>query len=251
MTRPGTGVSLEAVVFDAGGTLVRLDFEWMAMAVTQLGFSLDAARLRRGEIEGRRRYDESRGGADAALPQPLGSVGDIRAYLGGMLAAAGVPPYMIGPVVVRLLARDRVNGLWSRPMEGAREALDAVAGMGLRCAVISNSDGRAESILWSCDMLRGVEFVVDSQVVGIEKPDPGIFRIALERLGIEPARALFVGDIRSVDEAGARAAGIRFVLLDPFGDYGAPGSPRIAGMHELAARVASGFDVVPAHGRPA
>jgi hypothetical protein len=48
-----------------------------------------------------------------------------------------------------------------------------------------------------------------------------------------------------VDEAGARAAGMRFVLLDPFGDYGAPESPRIAGMHELAGWVASHFDVVP------
>jgi len=234
---------LEAVVFDAGGTLVRLDYEWMAVAVTQMGHPVDAVRLRRGEIEGRRRYDASRGAADAALPQPLGAVGDVRSYLGGMLAAAGLPHYLIGPAIVRLLARDRTGGLWARPMEGAREALDAVAEMGLRCAVISNSDGRAEAILERCGMTRGVEFVLDSHFVGVEKPDLGIFRTALDRLALAPERALFVGDIRSVDEAGARSAGMPFVLIDPYGDYASPGSPAIPGLESLAAFVAQSYAV--------
>jgi hypothetical protein len=51
----GARPALDAVVFDAGGTLVRLDFEWMAEAVTRSGVPLDAATLRRAEIEGRRR----------------------------------------------------------------------------------------------------------------------------------------------------------------------------------------------------
>ncbi|HEY3217069.1 MAG TPA: HAD family hydrolase [Candidatus Eisenbacteria bacterium] len=243
-SRSGQDASrLAAVVFDAGGTLVRLDYEWMALAITQMGHPMDAARLRRGEIEGRRRYDSSRGIGDAALPQPLGANGDIRAYLGGMLAAAGLPHYLIGPVIVRLLARDRTSGLWARPMEGARQALDAVAEMGLRCAVISNSDGRAEATLERCEMTRGVEFVLDSHLVGVEKPDPGIFRMALERLAVAPERALFVGDIRSVDEAGARVAKMPFVLIDPYGDYAAPGTAAIAGLESLAAFVASSYAV--------
>ena len=55
--RPG----LDAVLLDAGGTLVRLDFEWMAETVTALGAPVSAATLRRAEIEGRRRYDRIRG----------------------------------------------------------------------------------------------------------------------------------------------------------------------------------------------
>ena len=111
--------TLEAVVFDAGGTLVRLDFEWMAATTRQLGFATDAAILRRAEIEGRRRYDQSRPGDDTTTP--LGSAGDIHAYFGGMLAGAGCPPHLIGPLVVRFLAHEKANGLWARPMEGARE----------------------------------------------------------------------------------------------------------------------------------
>ena len=59
----------------------------------------------------------------------------------------------------------------------------ALQAVGLRVAVVSNSDGRAERHLENADMLRGIEFVVDSHLVGIEKPDPAIFAVALGRLG--------------------------------------------------------------------
>jgi HAD superfamily hydrolase (TIGR01509 family) len=226
---------LEAVLLDAGGTLVRLDFEWMAEEVTRMGGSLDAATLRRAEIEGRRRYDASRGHATppGEAPAPLGAVGRIDAYFGGMLDAAGVPPALIAPAVERFHARHAECGLWTRPMEGAREALDALAALGLRLAVVSNSDGRAEMHLKDCDVHRGLEFVVDSHVVGVEKPDPAIFRVALDRMGLPASASVFVGDIRSVDEAGAGAAGTGFVLLDPSGAYASPGTEFIAGIHEL------------------
>ena len=232
--------ALDAVLFDAGGTLVRLDFEWMAMAITQLGARAEVEALRRGEIEGRRRYDQSRRQKDV-VAQPLGASGDVRAYLGGMLSAAGLPHYMIGPAIVRLLARDRTSGLWTRPAEGAKEALAAVAEMGLRCAVVSNSDGRAEALLARCGLLGGVEFVLDSHLEGVEKPDPRIFGTALERLGVSPERALFVGDIRSVDEVGARVAGMRFVLIDPYGDYAPQGVATIRGIGALPEFVSSTF----------
>jgi putative hydrolase of the HAD superfamily len=126
-------------------------------------------------------------------------------------------------------------------MEGARPALDWVCARGLRTAVVSNSDGRAAHHLYNADMLRGIEFVIDSHEVGIEKPDPAIFVLALARLGTAPGRTLFVGDIRSVDEVGARAAGMLFVLLDATGAYAAPGTPRVAGMAALADWVEATF----------
>ena len=236
---------LEAVICDAGGTLVRLDFEWMAADLTEHGVATDAARVRRAEVQGRRAYDASREAAVARAVSGGAPRGDVREYFGGTLAAAGVPAALIPAAVERCLARERARGLWCRPMEGAREALDALSAMGLRIAVVSNSDGRAEHHLASAGMMRGVEFVVDSHLVGIEKPDPAIFTVALTRLGTPPERTLFVGDIRSVDEAGARAAGMRFVLIDPHGDSGAPGGPSIAGMQDLAAWVADTYEVVP------
>jgi len=79
----------------------------------------------------------------------------------------------------------------------------------------------------------------------VEKPDPRIFAIALERLGVAPDRAIHVGDIVGLDVRGARRAGVEPVLMDPLGCY--PGSvdcPRIQRLADL-------LDLVPARAEPA
>ena len=81
---------------------------------------------------------------------------------------------------------------------------------------------------------RGLlDTVVDSHVVGVEKPDPEIFRIALERLSVAAEHAVFVGDVPSVDVAGARAAGIAPILLDRHGMYGDVDAPRLRSLGDL------------------
>ena len=230
---------LEAVVFDAGGTLVRLDFEWMSELLESFGMRVTATALRRAEVAGRRRYDGS-----PSLPAvegespPLGTVGDTRAYFGGMLEAAGVPAKATPPILDRFAERHAKCGLWTRPVEGARVMLDQIAAMGVRRAVVSNSDGRAEMHLIDCGVREGLEFVVDSHLVGVEKPAARIFEIALQRLDVPAERALYVGDIVAVDVNGARAAGMNVVLIDPYRDYAPRGVMQIPHIGALPAWIA-------------
>jgi FMN phosphatase YigB (HAD superfamily) len=245
MTERRERPSLDAVLFDAGGTLGRLDFEWMADCVSALGVKMDATTLRRAELEGRRRYDASAQHANAPTPDdpnpPMGVAGDTHEYFRGTLDAAGVPAAVVPDVLERWFERQRTHGLWLRVMEGAAGALAGVRALGLRRAVVSNSDGRAEHHIIDWGLRDELEFVIDSRLVGVEKPDPRIFRIALERMGVAPDRALYVGDIRCVDEVGSRAAAMHFVLIDPSGDYAAPGAPRVASIAELPAWIAGAF----------
>ena len=240
---------LEAVVFDAGGTLVRIDYEWLVEVLTGLGVTLDLDTMRRAEVEGRRRYDA----AASAMPNTprhgphptLGSIAPSRAYFAGMLEAAGCPAAHLEDVLARIQQRQVAPSLlWSRPKEGMRHAMDALAALGVRMCCVSNSDGRAELHLERTGMRDGLEFVIDSQVVGLEKPDPRIFALALERLGVAPERAVYVGDIRSVDAVGARNAGMHGVILDPFGDYVEPDQLAIRRPEELPALLASRFTLV-------
>ena len=62
-----------------------------------------------------------------------------------------------------------------------------------------------------------MDVVVISEEVGVTKPDPAIFQIALERLGCSPAQAVMLGDSWQVDVLGARQAGIRPVWFNRFG----------------------------------
>jgi putative hydrolase of the HAD superfamily len=55
--------------------------------------------------------------------------------------------------------------------------------------------------------------------VGVEKPDPRVFGMALSRLGVSPSEALYVGDIYEVDVVGARRAGMDVILLDPLANH--------------------------------
>jgi putative hydrolase of the HAD superfamily len=240
---------LEAVVFDAGGTLLRLDFEWMSGAVRALGHVVSAEALRRAEVSARKAFeevfDEPPPAAVAGEPR-LGEHGDTRLYFRVILEAAGVPLALVGPALERCFERQAGPGLWSRPAEGARGCLDALALLGLRLACVSNSDGRAEELLAACDMRRGLEFVVDSHHVGIAKPEAGIFRVALKRLGLPAERVLYVGDLRRVDGDGARGAGLHFVLLDPYGDYGVSGEPSIDTIARLPAWVTKHFTLATA-----
>jgi putative hydrolase of the HAD superfamily len=230
---------LEAVLFDAGGTLIRIDFEWIRDTVRAHGHESSLDELRRGEVQARRAFEEAflaeRSGDEA---EPMA---DHLLYFRVILTGAGVPPAVAAPVLAAIERRNADPGMWTRPVEGARSCLDALPLLGLRTACVSNSDGRAEQHLAACDMLRGLEFVVDSEKVGVAKPDPGIFRIALERLGLSPERVLYVGDLRGFDGRGARAAGMPFVIIDPFGDYAVDGEPAIDEIGRLPAWLAGRF----------
>jgi len=104
-----------------------------------------------------------------------------------------------------------------------RNALRALAALGLQLAVVSNADGTVEQQLRDDGIGQvgpgdGVEFaaVIDSRIVGVHKPDPAIFRLALDAMGVAPEHTLHIGDTPAADVVGARAAGIHPVLVDPF-----------------------------------
>jgi putative hydrolase of the HAD superfamily len=101
----------------------------------------------------------------------------------------------------------------------ALETIQARRRNGLVTAVISNWEDWLETLLVSLEVDRYFDFFVVSASVQLEKPDPAIFRYALDRAGVAPAEALHVGDSLSADVAGARAAGIVPLLLDRRGRY--------------------------------
>jgi putative hydrolase of the HAD superfamily len=94
-------------------------------------------------------------------------------------------------------------------LPGVRETLAGLAARGLALAVVADWDYSLHEHLSRHGLDRWFAAVVVSAEVGAGKPDPAPFLAALERLGVEPARALHVGD-DAVDEQGAAAAGMRF-----------------------------------------
>ena len=196
------------VLFDAGNTLVFLDYGRLASAIgTALGLPLTEAGLRLHGAEAARAMEEGQ-----LTDQERGTV-----FLLTLFERAGVPADRTEELTTALLDLHRREHLWGATEPGTAEALERLKRAGVRLAVVSNSDGRAATALAAAGLLDAFELVIDSGEVGVEKPDPRIFQIALERLGVDAADALYVGDLYEVDVVGARAAGIDVVLIDPAG----------------------------------
>jgi putative hydrolase of the HAD superfamily len=101
-------------------------------------------------------------------------------------------------------------------------AFERLRAAGVKVGIVSNWDTRLEGILVGLGLGALVETVVCSAVEGLRKPDPRIFELACERAGVRPERSAHVGDHMYADVIGARAAGMRPVLIDRHGHVGAP-----------------------------
>jgi putative hydrolase of the HAD superfamily len=200
----------KAVLFDAGNTLLFLDYPRMAAAVSaSTGVPLTGEVLAANAPAAARVMEEGK------------STDRERAgrYLKALFELSGVPASQ-GELVRDTLVRiHQEKHLWAGAPAGTLPALDRLKAAGIRIAVVSNSDGRADEGLQAAGMLDRFEFVIDSQLVGFEKPDPRIFQAALDRMGVPAAESLYIGDLYEVDVVGARAAGMDVILLDPGRQY--------------------------------
>jgi putative hydrolase of the HAD superfamily len=104
---------------------------------------------------------------------------------------------------------------------------------GVKVGVVSNWDGRLQHLLEGLALAPLLDTVVSSANVGLHKPDPRIFALACDRLGVEPAESAHVGDHFYSDVLGARAAGLHAVMIDRAGTGGSTSVPCIRTLDEL------------------
>jgi len=194
-----------AVLLDAGGVLL-LPTPWAIAAV------LRAAGGRVGIDDVRRWHYEATAAMDARDEV------DWHEYHELFASRAGVPEANFADATAALmdLYVAPAPTLWNVVPDGLDEQLAELHATGVAIAVVSNADGTVESLLRRSGLV--FDIVIDSQVVGFAKPRPEIFDIALGKLDVAAADAVHVGDTAWADVLGARAAGVRPLHMDPFGD---------------------------------
>ena len=151
-----------------------------------------------------------------------------------MYAALGLDDTACAAVIERLVGSHAKRHVWCSPDPAAARMLDALKKQGLILAVISNTeDGRLIDSLGAAGISDRFELLIDSHLVGHRKPEEAIFRLALDRLGIEAHEAAYVGDSYVHDALAARAIGLRGILLDPLDLHPESVCPRIKSLDEL------------------
>ena len=213
---------IDTVFLDVGNTLISIDFDRVAEELTARSFPSQPAALRRAEAAARPGYSERLFVTGVRTDRTL-----FHSYLCAILeqtpGLASLSPAALDELVTEvgpvLRPEGQANVLWRMVMPGVPDALERMRAAGLTLAVVSNSDGTCAQSLEAAGLLRYMTIVIDSAVAGVEKPDPRIFRIAVERAGADPQRSLYVGDLYHADVVGSRAAGLHALLLDPYGDW--------------------------------
>jgi putative hydrolase of the HAD superfamily len=118
--------------------------------------------------------------------------------------------------------------------DDVKPALEKLEDVGLRLGLISNFEGWLEKLLVELEIGHVFDVSVISGVEGVEKPDPRIYELALQKAGVEASRSVHVGDSVRFDIEPARSAGMNVVLLDRVGRYGgAEACPTISSLEEL------------------
>jgi len=216
----------KAVLLDVGGIFHLPDHERIRAAFARAEFTVNVDVLDRAHYAGAAQFPV---GVDVESDWKF----RWQQYLDAYITACGVghdDQVLRDDVHKHLDSEFAVGDLWSRIIPGSVDGLRALVATGVHVGIISNADGTVAERLAAQEVLQvgpglGIEVacVIDSGAVGVSKPDPRIFHIALDAIGIAASDSWYLGDMPGIDVVGARAAGLWPIVMDPFnfhsGDY--------------------------------
>lgn len=225
----GRSLALDTLFLDGGGVLVNPNWERVSAALLAHGVSASSAVLSAAEPLAKRDLD-----TPAAVP----ATSDAKRgwlYFDLVLSHAGIERSEATDAALRDLRdyHSRFN-LWESVPAEVRPALERFKAAGLRLVVVSNANGTIQVLFDRLGLAPFFDFLFDSHVEKVEKPDPRFFALALDRSGSRAERTVHVGDLYNIDVVGARAAGLQAVLLDSAGLYPTADCPRVPGLRALA-----------------
>jgi putative hydrolase of the HAD superfamily len=214
-----------AVLLDALGTLVELERPWPHLVAELAARGVvvsedDARRAMLAEMAYyRAHHDEA---------STWAGLRDLRRRCAGVIVDELGTALPLGEVQEALLASIRFDVYPEVP-----EVLARLRAGGARLAVVSNWDVSLHDVLERTGLRALLDAVVISAELGVAKPQPAIFHAALRRLGAQAADALHVGDSLELDVAGARAAGLRAVLVARDGEPAPAGVATVSSLTGL------------------
>ncbi len=222
---------IDTLFLDAGGVLVHPSWPRVSRALADEGVTVSAEALSRAEPFAMRALDDS---------TIVGTTDDQKRgwlYFNLVLREAGVPLSTATDQALEALREyHAAHNLWEHVEPDVVPALESLRTRGLRIVVVSNANGRLRHLFDRLDLSRWFDVVLDSHEWGVEKPDPRLFELALERSGASRERTVHVGDLYHVDVSGARRAGLaNAVLFDVAGLYPDADCPRVSRLADLNA----------------
>ena len=220
---------IKTLLLDAGGVLVLPNWNRVSKTLGRYGIKVEASALAEAEPYAKRVLD------DLSIVKRTDDRSRGLLCLDLILKRVGISKSSrVEMAIAELETYHATKNLWEHVPNEVPSALIRLRKFGLRLIVVSNANGTLRSHLSRLGLTSYLDLVLDSSDEGVEKPDPRLFTIAMHRARARPESTLHVGDLYHVDIVGARAAGLRAVLLDRAGLYLEYDCHRISTLDELA-----------------
>ena len=231
-------MALQTVFLDAGGVLLFPNWTRISDTLAAHGVNVAPDALARAEPYARRVLDDQ---------HVVGATTDTSRgwlFFDLILEKARVESSAATKAALaELHTYHTAHNLWEFVPQDVYPALSALREMGLTLTIVSNANGTLCAHLARIGLDRFVDCVLDSCDEKVEKPDPRLFEIALERSRARRDSTIHVGDLYHIDVIGARNAGLRGVLVDQADLRPDADCPRVQSLAELVARIGDGeFD---------
>jgi len=199
---------IDTLFLDAGGVLCHPSWSRVSSVLVAHGIQVSAQALAAAEPAAKKELDEA---------TVIGATNDVSRgwlYFNGVLTRAGVQISNVTDVAIaELRAYHGVENLWEHVPGDVRPALGDLRQLGLKLVVVSNANGRLRHLFDRLSLTPYFDLVLDSHEWGVEKPDPRLFQIALEKSGSDAGSTAHIGDFFHIDVVGARAAGLKEAIL--------------------------------------
>lgn len=221
--------SVKAVLFDLYDTLVHhhpLREDIQAQACSQAGLKVTPEAVRQAFPTADEFYHRENSRSPIEKRPPEEKMAAYARYQAILLKAMGIEtsPQVIRDILMRLRAVEMKLVLFDDVLPTLKE----LKGRGLTLGLISNIDRDIKPLCTELGLSQCLDFWVTAREMGMDKPDPRIYKEALHRAGVEAAEALYVADRYQDDISGALELGIRSLLLDRAGLFtGFAACPRI------------------------
>ena len=225
---------IRAIFFDAGNTLLYPRLDERASDLTKAGFPACVEQFHAAERAAKQKLDvwlwpQIRKGE---VPRTIDHYYWAQ-YLAALMDLIGAPEAEHARLIQLMIDGFRNIRTWSVVMPETPGYLASLTEQGYFLGVISNSVGTIEEQLRHEGLRDYFQAVFDSAIVGVEKPHPEIFHLALASAQVAANEAVFVGDTNATDVGGAQLAGLHGVLIDRIDAYPQAECPRIKTLPEL------------------
>jgi len=207
---------LKAVLLDVGHTLIRPsrpveDVLWHVLR--EEGYEdISMTAIRRGMVRGARFLGRVYGRDNSIWVSEEAVRRFWCQFYTLILSNAGVEEVQIERIAPLTYDRFQEPEAWA-VFPDVWPALEALRQRGLLLGVISDWGTQLTELLHGLGLSKYLDFVVSSAVVGVAKPNPAVFYMALARGGLTPEQAIYIGDAYPLDVIGATATGITPVLI--------------------------------------